>query len=52
MASGISPVISFRGLYGDHKGTVSLLEQLGAVRISRDEMDPDAPAPPGQKDAT
>jgi len=48
MASGISPVISFRGLYGDHKTTVSLLEQLGAKRTTREEMNPDAPAPPGQ----
>ena len=48
MASGISPVISFRGLYGDHQSTVNLLEQLGAKRTTREEMNPDAPAPPGQ----
>jgi len=48
MASGISPVLRYRGLYGDHVTTAALLETLGATRVSRDTMDPDAPPPPGQ----
>ena len=48
MASGISPVIRYRGLYGYHPSTVTLLEQLGANTRSRDNMDANAPAPPGQ----
>ncbi|MBT8100827.1 MAG: ankyrin repeat domain-containing protein [Gammaproteobacteria bacterium] len=48
MASGISPVLRYRGLYGEHQTTAALLEQLGATTTSRDEMDPNAPPPPGQ----
>ena len=48
MASGISPVLRYRGLYGNHVTTALLLETLGATRTSRDSMDPDAPPPPGQ----
>jgi ankyrin repeat protein len=48
MASGISPVIRYRGLYGYHPSTVTLLEKLGANSTSRDNMDSNAPAPPGQ----
>lgn len=48
MASGISPVLRYRGLYGHHESTAALLEQLGAVTTSRDAMDPNAPPPPGQ----
>ena len=48
MASGISPVLRYRGLYGNHVTTAALLETLGATRTSRDAMDPDAPPPPGQ----
>lgn len=48
MASGISPVLRYRGLYGYHQSTAALLEQLGAITTSRDAMDPNAPAPPGQ----
>lgn len=48
MASGISPVIRYRGLYGYHESTAKLLEQLGATITSRDAMDSNAPPPPGQ----
>jgi len=48
MASGISPVLRYRGLYGYHQTTAALLEQLGADTTSRDAMDPNAPPPPGQ----
>jgi len=48
MASGISPVLRYRGLYGYHQSTAALLEQLGAKTTSRDVMDPNAPPPPGQ----
>jgi cytohesin len=48
MASGISPVIRYRGLYGNHQSTAALLERLGATTTSRDFMDPNAPSPPGQ----
>jgi hypothetical protein len=48
MASGISPVLRYRGLYGQHESTAALLEQLGANSTSRDAMDPNAPPPPGQ----
>jgi ankyrin repeat protein len=48
MASGISPVLRYRGLYGHHESTAALLEQLGAETTSRDVMDPNAPPPPGQ----
>lgn len=48
MASGISPVLRYRGLYGEHKTTAALLKQLGARTTSRDTMDPNAPPPPGQ----
>jgi ankyrin repeat protein len=48
MASGISPVLRYRGLYGYHETTAALLEQLGADTTSRDAMDPNAPPPPGQ----
>ncbi len=48
MASGISPVLRYRGLYGYHESTAKLLEQLGANTTSRDAMDSNAPPPPGQ----
>jgi ankyrin repeat protein len=48
MASGISPVLRYRGLYGTHASTAELLVRLGAVTTSRDAMDTDAPPPPGQ----
>ena len=48
MASGISPVLRYRGLYGTHESTAALLVKLGAVTTSRDTMDPNAPPPPGQ----
>ncbi|MDX1499662.1 MAG: ankyrin repeat domain-containing protein [Woeseiaceae bacterium] len=48
MASGISPVLRYRGLYGDHRTTVALLENLGATSTTREAMDPNAPPPPGQ----
>ena len=48
MASGISPVLRYRGLYGFHQSTAALLEQLGASTTSRDSMDANAPPPPGQ----
>ena len=48
MASGISPVLRYRGLYGNHETTAALLETLGATRVTRDSMDPNAPPPPGQ----
>ncbi|MDH3531625.1 MAG: ankyrin repeat domain-containing protein [Gammaproteobacteria bacterium] len=48
MASGISPVLRYRGLYGYHQSTAALLKQLGATTTSRDAMDSNAPPPPGQ----
>lgn len=48
MASGISPVLRYRGLYGTHESTAALLVELGAVTTTRDSMDPNAPSPPGQ----
>jgi ankyrin repeat protein len=48
MASGISPVLRYRGLYGVHQSTAELLARLGAVTTTRDEMDSNAPPPPGQ----
>ena len=48
MASGISPVLRYRGLYGTHDSTAALLVKLGAATTSREEMDEDAPPPPGQ----
>lgn len=48
MASGISPVLRYRGLYGTHESTAALLVKLGAVTTTRDTMDPNAPPPPGQ----
>ncbi len=48
MASGISPVLRYRGLYGTHESTAALLVKLGATTTSRDTMDPNAPPPPGQ----
>ena len=48
MASGISPVLRYRGLYGSHKSTANLLLKLGATIANRDQMDDKAPPPPGQ----
>jgi ankyrin repeat protein len=48
MATGISPVLRYRGLYGNHESTANLLLKLGASQASRDTMDPNAPSPPGQ----
>jgi ankyrin repeat protein len=48
MASGISPVLRYRGLYGVHESTAALLIKLGATTSNRDTMDPNAPPPPGQ----
>lgn len=48
MASGISPVLRYRGLYGTHESTAALLVKLGAKTTNRDTMDSDAPPPPGQ----
>ncbi|MBT8099218.1 MAG: ankyrin repeat domain-containing protein, partial [Gammaproteobacteria bacterium] len=48
MASGISPVLRYRGLYGEHQSTAALLKKLGATTTTRDTMDPNAPPPPGQ----
>ena len=48
MASGISPVLRYRGLYGTHESTAKLLLELGATYASRDQMDDKAPPPPGQ----
>jgi ankyrin repeat protein len=43
MASGLSPVLRRRGLYGRHDSTVMLLEKLGATAINIEEMDGLAP---------
>ena len=43
MASGLSPVLRRRGLYGRHDSTVELLEKLGATAINIEEMDGQAP---------
>jgi ankyrin repeat protein len=48
MAAGISPVLRYRGLYGRHESTATLLEKLGAIPIGREGMDDKAPSPPGQ----
>jgi len=48
MATGISPVLRYRGLYGKHESTARLLEKLGANAIGREGMDEHAPPPPGQ----
>jgi ankyrin repeat protein len=48
MASGISPVIRYQGLYGNHESTAALLLKLGAKVVSRDQMDDRSPPPPGQ----
>ena len=48
MASGISPVIRYRGLYGTHESTAALLVKLGARTSGREDMDDQAPSPPGQ----
>jgi uncharacterized protein len=48
MATGISPVLRYRGLYGKHESTAKLLEKLGATSIGREGMDEHAPPPPGQ----
>jgi uncharacterized protein len=48
MASGISPVIRYQGLYGKHESTAELLLKLGAKVVSRDQMDDRSPPPPGQ----
>lgn len=43
MASGLSPVLRRRGLYGRHDSTVDLLEGLGAIPTSIEEMDAKTP---------
>jgi len=48
MASGISPVLRYAGLYGKHETTAALLLKLGAETTTQAEMDPNAPPPPGQ----
>ncbi len=48
MASGISPVIRYQGLYGNHESTAALLRKLGAKVVTRDQMDDRSPPPPGQ----
>jgi len=48
MASGISPVLRYRGLYGTHESTAALLIKLGATTTTQDQMDSNAPPPPGQ----
>ncbi|MCH8268072.1 MAG: ankyrin repeat domain-containing protein [Acidobacteria bacterium] len=47
MASGISSVMRRRGHYGSHESTANLLLKLGATKVSREELDPDAPLPTG-----
>ncbi len=39
MASGISPDLEDRGAYSIHESTAALLLELGAGRVSREEMD-------------
>lgn len=48
MASGISPVIRYQGLYGKHDSTAALLLSLGAKVVTREQMDDQSPPPPGQ----
>jgi ankyrin repeat protein len=48
MASGISPVIRYQGLYGNHESTAALLLKLGAKVVTREQMDDRSPPPPGQ----
>ncbi len=40
MAAGISPVLRFRGLYGNHESTANLLLELGATPRGREDMGP------------
>jgi hypothetical protein len=42
MASGISPGLRYRGLYGSHESTAELLIRLGAEKVTLEEMDPKA----------
>jgi ankyrin repeat protein len=39
MAAGVSPVLRYRGLYGNHQSTADLLLKLGARPRTREEMD-------------
>jgi ankyrin repeat protein len=45
MDSVISQVLRYTGLYGVHKSTAAMLEGYGAMKVTRDEMDQDAPPP-------
>ena len=42
MASGISPGLRYRGLYGAHESTAALLLKLGAIPVTLEEMNPHA----------
>ncbi len=42
MASGISPGLRYRGLYGSHESTAALLIKLGAKAVTLEEMNPHA----------
>jgi ankyrin repeat protein len=42
MASGISPGLRYRGLYGAHESTAALLIKLGAKVVTLEEMNPKA----------
>ena len=48
MASGISPIIRYQGLYGKHDSTAALLLKLGAKVVTQEQMDDQSPPPPGQ----
>jgi hypothetical protein len=44
MAVGISPVLRYRGQYGSHESTATLLLKLGARPVTQDELDARAAA--------
>jgi uncharacterized protein len=39
MAAGVSPVLRYRGQYGNHQSTADLLLKLGAMTRTREQMD-------------
>lgn len=44
MAAGLSPVLRYRGQYGSHESTATLLQKLGARPITQEELDARAAA--------
>jgi hypothetical protein len=44
MAAGLSPVLRYRGQYGSHESTATLLLRLGARAVTQEELDARAAA--------